>query len=135
VVGALGCVQGILRAQGGTLLTPARAINLLRSTGSSQQDAPGRPRTQRIGNRPNLRQLIPAVANAWQYNKRVIRTHAKHGSQMAWVIIDGSGWLRVRPRSADGVTNVFMILCEALANNRRVDVYIRDGQIEQATLR
>ncbi len=61
VVGALGCVQGILRARGETLLTPARAINLLRSTGSTQQDAPGRPRTQRIGNRPNLRQLIPAV--------------------------------------------------------------------------
>ncbi len=135
VVGALGCVQGILRAQGGALLTPARAISLLRSTGSPQQDAPGRPRTQRIGNRPNLRQLIPAVANAWQYNKRVIRTHAKHGSQMAWAIVDGSGWLRVRPRSADGVTNVFMILCEALANNRRADVYIRNGQIEQATLR
>ena len=60
VVGALGCVQGILRTQGGTLLTPAKAISLLRSTGSPQQDAPGRPKTQRIGNRPNLRQLIPA---------------------------------------------------------------------------
>jgi hypothetical protein len=135
VVGALGCVQGILRAQGGTLLTPAKAISLLRSNGSPQQDAPGRPRTQRIGNRPNLRQLIPAVADAWQYNKRVIRTHAKNGSQMGWAIIEGSSWLRVRPKSADGVTNVFVILCEALANNRRVDVYVRNGQIEQATLR
>ena len=135
VVGALGCVQGILRAQGGTLLTPAKAISLLRSNGSPQQDAPGRPRTQRIGNRPNLRQLIPAVADAWQYNKRVIRTHAKNGSQMGWAIIEGSSWLRVRPKSADGVTNVFVILCEALANNRRADVYVRNGQIEQATLR
>ena len=80
VVGALGCVQGILRARGGTLLTSARAISLLRSTGSPQQDGsgfrflgnmtgsgypqnhPDRPRTQRIGNRPNLRQLISAVA-------------------------------------------------------------------------
>jgi len=135
VVGALGCVQGVLRAQGGTLLTPAHAINLLRTTGSPQQDAPGRPRTQRIGNRPNLSQLIPAVTNAWQYNKRVIRTHAKHNSQMAWAVIDGSSWLRVRPHSPDGVTNVFEILCEALANNRRVDVYIQDGQITQANLR
>jgi hypothetical protein len=135
VVGALGCVQGILRTQGGTFLTPAKAISLLRSNGSPQQDAPGRPRTQRIGNRPNLRQLIPAVADAWQYNKRVIRTHAKNGSQMGWAIIEGSSWLRVRPKSADGVTNVFVILCEALANNRRADVYVRNGQIEQATLR
>lgn len=135
VVGALGCAQGVLRAQGGTLLTSARARSLLRSTGSPQQDAPERPRTQRIGNRPDLRQLIPAAANVWQTNKRVIRTHAKCGSQMAWAIIDGSRWLRVRPRSADGVTNVFEILCKALANNRRVDVYIQSGQITQATLR
>lgn len=135
VVGALGCVQGILRAQGGPILNSARARSVLRSTGSPQQDAPGRPATQRIGNRPNLLQLIPAAANVWVYNKRVIRTHAKVGSQMAWAIIEGSLWLRVRPRSTDGVTNVFRILCEALANNRRVDVYIRNGQIEQATLR
>jgi hypothetical protein len=58
VVGALGCVQGVLRARGRVPLSPARARDLLRTTGSPQQDAPGRPRTQRIGNRPNLRQLI-----------------------------------------------------------------------------
>jgi hypothetical protein len=135
VVGALGCVQGVLRAQGAAPLTPGRAISLLRSTGSPQQDAPGRASTQRIGNRPNLHPAISSVANVWQNNKTVIRTHAKYHSQMAWAILDGSGWLRVKPRSADGVTDVFMILCEALANNRKVDVYIRDGQIEQATLR
>jgi hypothetical protein len=54
---------------------------------------------------------------------------------MAWAIIEGSQWLRVAPRSPDGVTDVFMILCEALANNHRVDVYVNNGQIEQATLR
>ena len=59
VVGALACVQGTLRAKGRIPLTPARARNLLRRTGSPQQDAQGRPRTQRIGRRPNLRQLIP----------------------------------------------------------------------------
>jgi hypothetical protein len=58
VVGALGSAQGSRRALGVTLLTPATARNLLRTTGSPQQDAPGRPATQRIGNRPNLRQLI-----------------------------------------------------------------------------
>jgi hypothetical protein len=55
---------------------------------------------------------------------------------MAWAIVGAvSGWKRIRSGSADGVTNVFMILSAALANNRRVDVYIRDGYIEQATLR
>ncbi len=79
VVGALASVQGVLRAQGRIPLSPARAIELLRNTGSPQQDAPGftfqpnmagsgyaqnhptRPRTQRIGNRPNLRQLTAAA--------------------------------------------------------------------------
>jgi hypothetical protein len=58
VVGALGSAQGNLRSRGLTPLTPAAARNLLRATGSPQQDAPGRPATQRIGNRPNLRQMI-----------------------------------------------------------------------------
>jgi hypothetical protein len=58
VVGVLACVQGILRAHGKPLLTPASARTLLRSTGSPQEDAPTRPSTQRIGNRPNLRQII-----------------------------------------------------------------------------
>ncbi len=62
VVGALGCVQGILRARRQPLLTPASARNLLRTTGSPQQDAPGRPRAERIGNRPDLRQMIARAA-------------------------------------------------------------------------
>lgn len=59
LVGALACVQGALRGAGRVTLSPGRARQMLRSTGSPQQDAPGRPRTQRIGNRPDLRQLIP----------------------------------------------------------------------------
>ena len=62
VVGALGCTQGSLRAKGRIPLTPARARDLLRTTGSPQQDAPARPATQRIGNRPNLRQMIATVS-------------------------------------------------------------------------
>ncbi len=79
VVGVLACLQGVLRAHGRIPLSPARAREVLRNTGSAQQDAPAftfipnmigsgypqnhpvRPRTQRIGNRPNLRQLIALV--------------------------------------------------------------------------
>lgn len=61
VVGALGCVQGVVRAQGKSPLTPVEARQLLRATGSPQQDAPGRPSSQRIGNRPDLRQMIARI--------------------------------------------------------------------------
>lgn len=61
VVGALASTQGILRANGRIPLSPSRARQLLRATGSPQQDAPGRPATQRIGRRPDLRQLVPAA--------------------------------------------------------------------------
>jgi hypothetical protein len=67
VVGALACVQGALRARGRIPLSPARCRELLRATGSPQQDGPGRPRSQRIGNRPNLRQLIPAALQTGQW--------------------------------------------------------------------
>lgn len=66
VVGAIASVQGALRARGRIPLTPSRARDTLRATGSAQQDAPGRPAAQRIGNRPNLRQLIPAAVQVPQ---------------------------------------------------------------------
>ncbi len=67
VVGALACVQGALRARRRPVLSPARARSLLRSTGSPQTSATGRPSSQRIGRRPNLRQLIQAAVyeNKW----------------------------------------------------------------------
>ncbi|HEX2120505.1 MAG TPA: S8 family serine peptidase, partial [Thermoanaerobaculia bacterium] len=61
VVGAAACVQGWLRAAGRPLLTPAQMRSRLRSTGSPQQNGPNGPATQRIGNRPNLRQLHGAL--------------------------------------------------------------------------
>ena len=67
VVGALGCVQGVLRARGRVPLSPARARSLLRRTGTPQTAAPGRPRSQRIGNRPNLRQLIPLALRSREW--------------------------------------------------------------------
>ena len=65
IVGAVACMQGALRSASRPLLTPATARAILRTTGSLQTDAPARPATQRIGNRPNLRQallqLIPVI--------------------------------------------------------------------------
>lgn len=73
----------------------------------------------------------------WYTAKNVIATHVKNGPQMAWALINGvgiPGWIRVAPSSVDGVSNVNMILSAARAHNRLVDVFIVNGQIEQATL-
>ncbi|MFG2647701.1 S8 family peptidase [Streptomyces sp. NPDC048436] len=58
VVGALTCLQGMLKAAGQQLMTPERARAVLRSTGSPQQDAPGRPASQRIGNLPDIKSAV-----------------------------------------------------------------------------
>jgi subtilisin family serine protease len=61
IVGALACLQGIRRARGAPLLTPASARALLRATGSPQQPGPNAPVAQRIGNRPDLKALVAAL--------------------------------------------------------------------------
>lgn len=84
VVGALACVQGVLRAHSRPRLSPARARQLLRASGSPQQDAPGRPATQRIGNRPNLRQLIPAALQTGTWVGVQFRGTVPAGATRRW---------------------------------------------------
>jgi Subtilase family len=134
VVGALGSVQGVLRAQGKTLLSPATARNLLRTTGSPQQDAPGRPSSQRIGNRPNLREMLYRVASIWFYNKKVLYTYAHYTSQWAWAYIEDYGWARIKDGAADGVTNLFVMMNKAKAKDLLVNVHIEAGLITTAYL-
>jgi hypothetical protein len=82
VTGALACVQGVLKASGRVPLSPARARELLRATGSPQQDEPGRPATQRIGNRPNLRQLIASAMQSSTFaGTQLTGTLAAHQTQ------------------------------------------------------
>jgi len=79
VAGVIACVQGIIIANKKEPLTPAQVRNLLRSTGSPQEDGlsfdlpahyadfgskyPRRAKSQRIGTRPNLKELVPAALN------------------------------------------------------------------------
>jgi hypothetical protein len=58
VVGAVACLQSIRKAQGAAPFTYAQLRDILRNTGSPQTDAPGRPKSQRIGNRPDLKEAI-----------------------------------------------------------------------------
>jgi subtilisin family serine protease len=58
VVGAIACVQGARRAAGLPLRTPLEMRNDLRISGTAQQASSIAPLSQRIGNRPNLKQLL-----------------------------------------------------------------------------
>jgi len=63
VVGPISSIQGILKNRGKPLLTSERIRDLLRKTGSPQQDHPQRPKTERIGNRPDLAHLLKEIDN------------------------------------------------------------------------
>lgn len=70
VVGALAALQGMLKATGQEPMSPERARAVLRATGSPQQDAPGRPASERIGNRPDIKaavtHLLPEAVGSGQ---------------------------------------------------------------------
>lgn len=68
-----------------------------------------------------------ASARQWVYNKAVLATFAHHTSQWAWAYIQDYGWRRIKDGAADGVTNLFGALCEAVANGHNVHVDL-DGQ-------
>lgn len=125
VVGALTCTQGILKNKGMPLMTSRRAAQLLRSTGSPQQSAPQRPASQRIGNRPNLRQLIPAALKSW-VTAKIRHTYALHTTQAAWAYVEGFGWRRIRAGTPDGISNAFGIACKVNATGDKARVLIDD---------
>lgn len=72
----------------------------------------------------------------WINNKTVNRTYTSHHLQNCWAIINTiAGWKRVKTGKTDGVTNVFLALCDAKANNRTVDVFINGNFIERIVLK
>ncbi|MDJ0782107.1 MAG: M6 family metalloprotease domain-containing protein [Desulfosarcinaceae bacterium] len=73
---------------------------------------------------------FPAAAG-WINNKRVVHTYAHANSNTAFAILETlSGWRKIAPTSADGVTNVLNILDAAAAKGNKVNVYLgSDNQI------
>ncbi|MBY5720607.1 S8 family serine peptidase [Rhizobium leguminosarum] len=86
IVGVAASLQGMARARGHAVLTPAEFRNCLRSTGSPQQDEPGRPAVQRIGTRPNLRQLSTC---AFGKGKEIAKDVVKEGKEAFKELKDG----------------------------------------------
>jgi hypothetical protein len=53
------------------------------------------------------------------------QVYASKDAQNAWAHLAGTGaWHRILPGAADGVTNVYVLLCTAKASNRQVYVVL-----------
>lgn len=70
----------------------------------------------------------------WLYNKKVLRTYASHHSQNAWVNIEGAGWRKIKAGSSDGVTDMFVVFCEAISNAGKVHVYLDASSVYRVQL-
>jgi len=72
----------------------------------------------------------------WYYNVKVNSTYTQYATQWAWADITGLGWRQIKGGAADGVTNLFILLSTAKANDRNVHVYIdsSDNTIRTAYL-
>ncbi len=69
----------------------------------------------------------------WHNSKLVQYVYAHVNTKYAYAIIEGlSGWKRIDPVSADGVTNVLDVLTTAKANGIRVNVYLTTDEKIQA---
>jgi Subtilase family len=75
VAGAIACIQGMLRAAGRPLLTPAEARALVREEGLPQESETDRPESQHIGRRPDLRAYYERVFNGAPLVDGVTRRH------------------------------------------------------------
>jgi Zn-dependent metalloprotease len=74
--------------------------------------------------------VVPTLA--WQNNKSVLSCYTSPHSMNAWAFIQDVGWRKVQPLTPDGVTKVFMLLVDAKAFNRKVNVYVDGSLIYQA---
>lgn len=64
------------------------------------------------------------AVKAWHHNKKVLQTFGGAGTQNVWANIETVGWRKVKPGAPDGVTNMFIGLCEAVGNSRLVSVQV-----------
>lgn len=57
----------------------------------------------------------------WHYNSTISMTFADCTSQ--WAYVANIGWRRIKEKSPDGVSNIFSLCCQAVADDLKVHVY------------
>jgi hypothetical protein len=102
VAGALACVQGILRAAGREPLTPTEARDALRETGVPQRSAPDSPVTERIGGRPDVRQLVDWALDRPSPNGGGAKSQRRRKGMTSFTVnIDNDGYVKVSGANGD----------------------------------
>lgn len=76
--------------------------------------------------------VVPLVQAGWLSNVSVAQVYASHHSQNAWAYFDGYGWRKIQPGTADGITNMLVLLAQARSRGKRVTVYADGNNVYQA---
>ena len=104
---------------------------MLRTTGSPQQDAPGRPATQRIGQRPDIRAAVASLMAvavqsgiATQFWDEELAYPAGTPASL-WLDVDG-GW---RKRDGASPHERTMVQRAFAAGGQQVRVWYQGGEI------
>ena len=70
----------------------------------------------------------------WHNNKQVLQTFASHDSQNARANVETLGSKKIKKDDPDGVTNIFVQMNAAKANNRTASVHLDGNEIDIAYL-
>ena len=60
---------------------------------------------------------------AWLRSRKILSLYVRSSPRSAHAYVSGRGWLRLRPDSPDGVSNMLTAATHAKADGRYVDVY------------
>ncbi len=86
---------------------------------------------QKVGNDISAAVSVGSVIS-WKTGKSVLSAFTSPHTKNAWANIQDVGWRKMQQLTADGITNMFCLLCDAQAANAKVNVYVDDSYIYQA---
>jgi C1A family cysteine protease len=76
--------------------------------------------------------VVPLVQGGWLANVTVGQVYASRDAQNGWAYFVGYGWRRIRPGTADGITNMLVLFAFARAKGKPVTVYADGDSVYQA---
>ncbi len=130
VVGAAACLQSIAKTANNTVLGYLQLREVMRNTGSPQIDATGRPKSQRIGKRPDLKAAVEYLSLgqngsgiATKYWNECVAYPA--GSAVSlWLYVNG--WKNL-DNPSDGIKD--MVQRAFLGSGSQVRIWYEDAKV------